>query len=127
MTPGLLIAVALAGGLGSAARLVLDGVARQLVPVRWPVGTALINVVGSLLLGVVTGLALTGSVDASWRLVLGTGLIGGFTTFSTASVEAVRMLLAGRWTAGLGYGLGVGALAFAGVAVGLALTGVRPG
>ena len=120
--PLLLLGIALAGGVGAAARLVLDGVARSLIPVRWPVGTLLINVSGSLLLGVVTGLALTGALDDSWRLVLGTGVLGGFTTFSTASVEAARMLLERRWAAGLGYGLGMWAAALAAAAVGLALT-----
>ncbi|NQX15708.1 CrcB family protein [Rathayibacter sp. VKM Ac-2857] len=125
MTPPLLLlCVSLAGGVGAAARLVLDGVARSLVPVRWPVGTLLINVSGSLLLGVVTGLALSGTLDESWRLVLGTGVLGGFTTFSTASVEAARMLLERRWAAGLGYGLGMWAAALAAAFAGLALTGV---
>jgi CrcB protein len=120
--PLLFLGIALAGGVGAAARLVLDGVARSLIPVRWPVGTLLINVSGSLLLGVVTGLALTGALDDSWRLVLGTGALGGFTTFSTASVEAARMLLERRWAAGLGYGLGMWAAALAAAAAGLALT-----
>lgn len=123
----LFAAVALAGAVGSAARLVVDGVARAVVPVRWPVGTALINVVGSLLLGVVLGLALAGTLDTSWRAVLGTGLLGGFTTFSTASVEAARMLLERRWAAGLGYGLGMWAAALGAAVLGLALTGALPG
>ena len=122
----LLLGVALAGGVGAAARLVLDGSARALIPVRWPVGTLLINVSGSLLLGVVTGLALAGALDETWRLVLGTGVLGGFTTFSTASVEAARMLLERRWAAGLSYGLGMWAAALAAAALGLALTGALP-
>ncbi|MBF4461246.1 MULTISPECIES: fluoride efflux transporter FluC [unclassified Rathayibacter] len=125
MTLALLVAVALAGGVGAAARLVVDGVARALVPARWPVGTALINVVGSFLLGVVVGLALSGHLDAGWRAVLGTGVLGGFTTFSTASVETARLLLERRWAAGLGYGLGMWASALLAAALGLALTGTR--
>ena len=124
--PLLFLGIALAGGVGAAARLVLDGAARALIPVRWPVGTLLINVSGSLLLGVVTGLALAGALDETWRLVLGTGVLGGFTTFSTASVEAARMLLERRWGAGLSYGLGMWAAALAAAALGLALTGALP-
>lgn len=120
----LVVGIALAGGAGSAARLVVDGVARALVPGRWPVGTAVVNVTGSLLLGVVTGLALDGALDETWRLLLGTGVLGGFTTFSTASVDAARMLLERRWAAGLAYGLGMWAAALAASALGLALTGV---
>lgn len=124
MTPlALLLGTALAGGAGSAARLVVDGVARSLVPVRWPIGTALINVAGSLLLGLVAGLALAGVVAEEWRILLGTGLLGGFTTFSTASVEAARMLLEGRRAAALAYGLGTWAAALTAALLGLALSG----
>ena len=58
--------------------------------------------------------------------MLGTGVLGGFTTFSTASVEAARMLLERRWAAGLSYGLGMWAAALAAAALGLALTGALP-
>ena len=103
MTPGLLLAVALAGGVGAAARLVVDGVARSLVPARWPVGTALINVSGSLLLGVVTGLVLAGVLDPVWRAVLGTGVLGGFTTFSAFSLETANMLIRGQTILAVAY------------------------
>ena len=52
-------------------------------------------------------LALGGVVDEGWRLVLGGGLLGGYTTFSTASVETVRLLLDGRTRAGLVNALGM--------------------
>ena len=121
MTPlALFLGVALAGGVGSAARFAIDGVARSLVPARWPVGTSAINVIGSLLLGILAGLALSGVVDEQWRTLVGTGFLGGFTTFSTASVEAARMLLERRWAAGLAYGLGTWAVALVATVLGLA-------
>ena len=91
MTPPLFVAVALAGGLGATLRLVDDGVVRARVHTTLPVGTLLINVVGSLLLGLITGLTLALWLPEAWHLVLGGGLLGGFTTFSTASYETVRL------------------------------------
>ena len=110
----MLLWVALAGGLGAVTRLVLDGVARQ----RWgshPWGTLLVNLSGSLLLGLVTGLVAGSVLPEPVRLVAGTGFLGGYTTFSTASVETVRLLRDGRRLAALLHGLGmlVGAVALA--------------
>jgi CrcB protein len=101
MTPWLFLAIAAAGGVGAAARFVVDGLVRSRFGGAYPWGTTVINVSGSLLLGLVTALALGGVADEGWRLVLGSGLLGGYTTFSTASVETVRLLHDGRSRAGL--------------------------
>ena len=111
MTPGLFLAVALAGGAGATLRLFLDGVVRARVRTTLPVGTLLINVVGSLVLGLVTGLTLAAWLPEAWHLVLGGGLMGGFTTFSTASVETVRLAEDRRSFAALANGLGMLVLA----------------
>jgi CrcB protein len=84
--------MALAGGVGAVARFVLDGLVRTRFASAFPLGTVLINVTGSFVLGVVTGLALGHAVADEWRLVLGTGFCGGYTTFSTASFETVRLV-----------------------------------
>jgi CrcB protein len=84
--------VALAGGVGAVARFALDGLVRTRVASSLPVGTVLINVTGSFVLGLVTGLALAHVVPEDLRLVLGTGFCGGYTTFSTASFETVRLV-----------------------------------
>lgn len=97
MTPLLFIALSLAGGVGAVLRLVLDGAIKARTRTAFPLGTLLINVSGSLVLGVVTQLALGGILDDAWRLVIGTGLCGGFTTFSTASFEAVRLVQQRRY------------------------------
>lgn len=118
--------IALAGGVGAVARLVLDGVLRSRTSGRYPVGTVVINLSGSLLLGLVVGL--TGALlPEAARLVLGTGFLGGYTTFSTAAVETVRLAGDRRWPAAWAHGLGmlvagVG-LAALGLGVGLALGG----
>ncbi|WEO77140.1 fluoride efflux transporter CrcB [Cryobacterium sp. SO2] len=111
MTPLLFVAVALAGGLGAALRLLIDGLVRARVRTTLPVGTLLINVVGSLLLGLITGLTLALWLPEAWHLVLGGGLMGGFTTFSTASVETVRLAQDRRSLSALVNGLGMLVLA----------------
>ena len=84
--------VALAGGVGAVARFVLDGLVRSRVAGSFPVGTVLVNVTGSFVLGFVTGLTLAHVVPEELRLVVGTGFCGGYTTFSTASFETVRLV-----------------------------------
>jgi CrcB protein len=111
VTPLLFIAVSLAGGLGAALRLVADGMVRARLRTTLPVGTLLVNVLGSLLLGLGTGLALTAWLPEAWHLVLGGGLLGGFTTFSTASYETVRLALDRRSPAAAVTGLGMLVLA----------------
>jgi CrcB protein len=64
-----------------------------------PAGTFVINVSGSLLLGFLTGLVLVGAEPTDVRVVLGTGFLGGYTTFSTAMIETVRLLQQRRWGA----------------------------
>ncbi len=119
MTPLLVLAVAVAGGLGAVARLVLDGVTRSLVRVGFPLGTTVINVTGSFLLGLVTGLAIANGLPAEWRAVLGTGFLGGYTTFSTASYETVRLAQQRRYRAALFNGFGMLLLALAAAGLGL--------
>lgn len=67
----------------------------------------MINLSGSLLLRLVNGLAAGSWLSAAWRLTLASGLLGGYTTFSTASYETVRLAQRGRWTAVLANGLGM--------------------
>jgi CrcB protein len=119
VNPLLVLAVAVAGGVGAVARLVLDGVTRSLVRVNFPLGTTVINVTGSFLLGLVTGLALANGLPAEWRVVLGTGFLGGYTTFSTASYETVRLAQQRRYRAALFTGAGMLVLALAAAGLGL--------
>jgi CrcB protein len=92
MTP---LVVALAGGLGAGTRYSLDAWVRPRVSDRLPWSTLLINVTGSLLLGLLVATA----GDGQWHTVLGTGFLGGYTTFSTASVETVQLVLDRRHAA----------------------------
>ena len=92
--------VVLAGGLGAALRFVVDSWVARVVGSRVPLGTLLINVTGSFLLGLVVALTGDHAAGADVRAVLGTGLLGGYTTFSAASVEAVSLAREGGSRAG---------------------------
>jgi fluoride exporter len=93
------------------------------VPAGVPVATLFINVTGSLLLGVLTGLVLSHGAPAELRLVLGTGFCGGYTTFGTASFETVRLVQRGASVRAIGYTAASVLGALAAAALGLALTG----
>lgn len=95
MSPGLVLLMGLAGGLGGAVRFVVDTFLTSRVRTAVPVGTITVNLVGSFLLGLATGLVVSGA-DGRLAPVAGTGFCGGFTTFSTASVEIVLLLRGDR-------------------------------
>lgn len=120
----LALAVAFAGGVGAACRMMLDGAVKTRVRTPYPLGTTVINVSGSLALGVVTALA---APLGPWAVVLGTGLLGGYTTFSTASYETVRLAQEGRWRAAIANGFGMLVVALAAAALGLWLGTLVPG
>ncbi len=117
MTALLFLAVSVAGGVGAACRFMLDGVIRAAASTRLPVATATINISGSFALGMLVGLA----VPSSLLLVAGTGFLGGYTTFSTASYETVRLMQDRAWGHALVTGFGVLAAATAAAAAGLYL------
>ena len=117
MTAWVVVALSAAGGIGAGCRLVFDGVLQAKIRIAYPLGTTVINVSGSFLLGFVTALAITHFLPVEWRLILGTGFLGGYTTFSTASFETVRLAQDGRYAAALsnGFGMLAGSLLAAGL------------
>jgi CrcB protein len=114
-----------AGGLGAVCRFVVDGVVRSRSGATFPLGTLVINISGSLVLGLVTGLTVAQLLPDAVRLVVGTGFLGGYTTFSTASFETVRLVQERRLPAALLYGLGTlvatTAVAGLGLVIGLSI------
>jgi CrcB protein len=120
MNPLALVLVGLAGGLGAVTRFQLDALIRARFPGRaFPWSTATINVTGSFALGLILGL----SADSQWALVAGTGFLGGYTTFSTASVEAIQLAREGRWGPATASAAGVLVAGVAAAAAGLWLGG----
>lgn len=81
----------LAGGFGTLARYGLGMAFKNWLAVSgssFPLGTLVINVLGSFMLSLITALALQNRVSDDWRLLIGTGFCGAFTTFSTFELEA---------------------------------------
>lgn len=105
--PLVFLGICVAGGIGSALRFVVDGLIRGRFRTVFPFGTAVINVTGSFILGVLTGLLLSTVLSQSWELVLGTGIMGGYTTFSTASIETMRLVQDREYTMALTNGVAI--------------------
>jgi CrcB protein len=121
MSPVELLLVAVAGGVGAGLRFVLDGLVRGRNRWRLPLGTMVINVSGSLVLGYLTGLGGVGLLPDGVVTVFGTGMMGGYTTFSTASVETVQLLRTGHPRLAVLNGLGMLVVSVGAAALGLQL------
>lgn len=125
MTPGLVLAVVLGGLVGAPARYLVDRTVTRRSHTELPVGTMVVNVTGSFVLGLITGVTLSHGLSLFGATLLGTGFCGSYTTFSTFTFEAVRLVEEGRLLeAALSVGLSVAvglAAAGAGVALGLAV------
>lgn len=109
-----LAAIFVGGALGTLARAAL-GTLLACDPHHWPWATFAVNIVGAALLGVFTVRLLERLPASSYRRpLLGTGLCGGLTTFSTMQVESVRMVQHGEWVLAATYtvtSIGFGLLA----------------
>jgi len=99
-----LFLVMLGGAFGSGARY-LTGVAMlRLFGPHYPVGTLTVNLVGGLAMGLLVGILARLSVPGeNWRLLLAVGVLGGYTTFSSFSLDAANMLQRGDLGLALGY------------------------
>ena len=125
MSFGLFVLVVLAGGLGACTRYVVDALIRTRVSSSFPWPTAVINLTGSFVLGLLTGLVADDLASPAVSAAIGTGFIGGYTTFSTASYETVQLIRKKKYGVALAYGIGIlvvtVALAAAGYSWGLSL------
>ncbi len=119
--------VAAGGAFGSLARYALAATTPQ--PAGWPLGTLLVNVTGAFALGALLEVLGRRGPETprtqQLRLALGTGVLGGYTTFSALALEIERLLAAGRTGLALVYALStmVGGLAAAGAGVAVASRG----
>jgi fluoride exporter len=113
--------VALGGASGAAARFAVA----QWTGARWgwtfPWGTFAVNITGSLAIGLVMSLLLARGADPAYRLLLVTGFLGGYTTFSAFSFEVLALLEARRWDAAALYAGGSVVLGLLATALGLGM------
>ena len=123
MNPLLFLLLALCGGVGASLRWLADVLLSRVLPAGFPWAILIVNASGSLTLGLLTGL----SLDSTWLAIVGTGLLGGYTTFSTVAVDTQVLAQSGRSEAAWGNALGTlvlcVALAAGGLALGMALSG----
>lgn len=101
-----LLLVMLGGAIGAGARHLVGGAMTAALGPHYPWGTLTVNIVGGLLMGLLAGALIRhGGAGEPLRLLLGVGVLGGFTTFSSFSLEIVTMASRGAAGMALGYAL----------------------
>jgi CrcB protein len=128
----LLLYIALGSAAGGVSRYLLGGVIQRWSGGSFPLGTMVINVTGSFLLGLIYRYATdSAGISPEVRTLLTIGFCGGYTTFSTFSYETVRLIEDGELTRGLAYaGLSVVlsiAATMLGIVAGQGITDLRRG
>jgi fluoride exporter len=115
--------IAVGGGAGAVLRHLVSALALKTLGPGGPYGTLAVNVVGGLAMGLLVGaLALRGGAEQErLRLLLGVGLLGGFTTFSAFSLELSLMMRRSDWAPAMIYAAGSVVLSVAALFAGLAL------
>jgi CrcB protein len=117
-----LLLVAVGGATGAVGRYLLGVQALRWLGPAWPVGTFIANVLGGFLMGLLAGvLAHRGTGGETWRLLLGVGVLGGFTTFSAYSLEIALMVERRAFGQAASYSLGSVALSVGALFAGLML------
>jgi fluoride exporter len=114
--------VFLGGGLGSTLRHIINVASARILGTAFPYHTFIINITGSTVMGLIAGyLAFKGEASQPWRLFLMTGILGGYTTFSAFSLDAVLLYERGETGLAMLYVLGSVVLSIVGLVAGLAL------
>ena len=99
----ILLLIGSGGFVGSILRYIISmGVQNRFLS-SFPYGTISVNLIGSFLIGVVYALVERGNLSPEVRIFLATGLLGGFTTFSAFSLDALNLLQEGLWVEGASY------------------------
>ena len=98
-----LLYVMVGGAVGSGARYLTGRAMLSLLGPGYPFGTLAVNLIGGLLMGVLVGVLAKTNADETWRLLLGVGVLGGFTTFSAFSLDVVTMIERGAVGVAFGY------------------------
>lgn len=87
----------LGGGAGTLLRFFISGYTNKLLDSQFPIGTLAVNLTGCLIIGLLAGLSATTAFSENTQLLLFTGLLGGFTTFSTFSIETLQFIRNGQY------------------------------
>ncbi len=118
-----LLLVFVGGGVGSMARYLTGMAALRMLGPGWPYGTFAVNVIGGFVMGCLAGvLALKGGADQErWRVLIGVGVLGGFTTFSSFSLETALMIERRAYLQAGAYAVGSTVLAISAVFIGMVL------
>ena len=99
--------VCFGGALGTGARYLLSGWMAKTLGAAFPFGTLAVNVIGSFVIAVVVYTATeSAAISPTLRVVLATGVLGGFTTYSAFSLETLALAHNGAWTTAALYVLG---------------------
>ena len=116
------VIVFLGGGIGAALRHGVNLGAARWLGVGFPFGTLIVNVSGSLIMGLIAGyFAFKGDASQNWRLFLTTGILGGYTTFSAFSLDAALLYERGEVGLAAVYVVASVVLSIAGLFAGLAI------
>lgn len=92
--------ICLGGAIGTGARYLLGGWILRVTGPGFPYGTLAINAIGSFLLGMLMQVALATDFPPTLRLALATGVMGGFTTYSTFNYETIQLFQEDAWLLG---------------------------
>lgn len=98
-----LILIFIGGGFGSICRYLLGRVVQSQSHSGFPVGTLAVNVVGCVVIGLLAKLLMHAQTENLWRAALMVGVCGGFTTFSTFSLETLGLVNGGEWARAAAY------------------------
>lgn len=117
----ILLAIGMGSFIGGISRYLMTLFIQNKFLSAFPYGTFVVNITGCFLIGIVYALSEKGNINAEWRIFLATGILGGFTTFSSFSNESVSMLRDGQYWhafAYVGFSVIVGlAATFAGISI----------
>ena len=115
--------VGVAGAFGAVSRYLLGRFVAERVNAQFPLGTLIINVTGAFLIGLLSALAGHKVISTSEQVILATGFLGGYTTFSTMSWEGIQLVRGGSTTNGMLYLSGSVALGLVCATLGLVVGG----
>ena len=123
VSPSEIVCVALGGAIGTCFRFLVGRIAENAFPsVQFPGATFFVNMFGCLLIGVLAALSARGLTSHETRLLLITGILGGFTTFSAFGLETANMLRTGHLLLATTYVIGSVVGGISAVLIGLRLS-----